>query len=407
MGWYELRAAAVEGLSQGLSGHEVARRLGVSPSAVAKWARLRGVMLQRGRRGGVAVLRPKGVPEPVEVPEDGFVDRGGKLTQAGRMLIAIRVKEGWSDQRMATELGVDRSTVWRERRRGTAGDGKYRWHSAQRRADEARKRPKPSKLVEGSQLRAEVVKRLKKRDSPEQISGRLKLDFPDREDMRVSHETIYQALYVQTAGALRHELKADQALRRGGSKRRTQSKLPPKTRGWIGEASVLTERPDEADTRKIPGHWEGDLIIGGDLKSALVTLDERTTRYTMMRRISVHDTITVTDVLTEMTKQLPASLWKSLTWDQGVEMAAHHRFTDQTGCKVYFCDPHSPWQRPTNENSNGLKRQYFPKGTDFTTVTDEEVTAAELQLNTRPRKSLEFETPAERLAKLVGVAATD
>ncbi|MBB1482243.1 IS30 family transposase [Tessaracoccus sp. MC1865] len=243
--------------------------------------------------------------------------------------------------------------------------------------------------------------------SPEQISGRLKLEFPDREDMWVSHETIYQALYIQTAGSLRHELTVDKALRQGRSKRRPRSKLPAKPRGWIGEDAVLAKRPEEADDKRVPGHWEGDLIIGSDLRSALVTLDERHTKYTMMRRVCVHDTFTVTDILTIMARELPASLWRSLTWDQGVEMAAHHRFTDETSCKVYFCDPHSPWQRPTNENSNGLKRQYFPKGTDFTRVTDAEVAAAEYELNTRPRKGLDYETPAEKLAKLVGVAPTD
>lgn len=402
------RSVAVAGLLEGLSGREVARRVGVSPGMVWKWAKLGGVMLQRGRLGGLAELREKKkrMPVPRPVPDADFVDERGRLTQAGRMLIQIRLGEGRSDAQIGDEIGVDRSTVWRERRRGSV-DGRYRWPAAQDRADRARSRPKTGKLAEGTALRAEVVARLNRHDSPEQIAGRLRRDFPDRKDMQVSHETIYQGLYVNTAGALRHELKVDQALRRGGTKRKPRSKLPPKPRGWIGEAARIVNRPPEAEDRSVPGHWEGDLIIGSDLRSALVTLDERTTRFTMMRRVSVHDSVTVTDILTEMARQLPQVMWKSLTWDQGVEMAAHHRFTDKTRCKVYFCDPHSPWQRPTNENSNGLKRQYFPKGTDFTQVTDAAVAAAEYELNTRPRKALDFETPAERLAQLVGVALTD
>lgn len=402
----EKRGVALAGLAEGLSAREVARGLGISPGMVWRWAKLEGVKLQHGRLGGVPELRPRAAREPRRVPEGDWVDGNGRLTQAGRMVIAIRLSEGRGDTWIAAELGVARSTVWRERQRGSV-EGKYRWRPAQTRADQARKRPKPGKLAPGSAVRAEVVERLKRRDSPEQISGRLKLDFPDREDMWVSHETIYQALYIQTAGSLRHELTVDKALRQGRSKRRPRSKLPAKPRGWIGEDAVLAKRPEEADDKRVPGHWEGDLIIGSDLRSALVTLDERHTKYTMMRRVCVHDTFTVTDILTIMARELPASLWRSLTWDQGVEMAAHHRFTDETSCKVYFCDPHSPWQRPTNENSNGLKRQYFPKGTDFTRVTDAEVAAAEYELNTRPRKGLDYETPAEKLAKLVGVAPTD
>lgn len=172
-------------------------------------------------------------------------------------------------------------------------------------------------LAPGSAVPAEVVERLKRRDSPEQISGRLKLDFPDREDMWVSHEAIYQALYIQTAGSLRHELTVDKALRQGRSKRRPRSKLPARPRGWIGEDAALAKRPDEADDKRVSGHWEGDLIIGSDLRSALVTLDERHTKYTMMRRVCVHDTFTVTDILTIMARELPASLWRSLTWPAG------------------------------------------------------------------------------------------
>ena len=188
--------------------------------------------------------------------------------------------------------------------------------------------------------------------------------------------------------------------------RRPRSKLPDRAgRSWIGKATI-TARPAEATDRAVPGHWEGDLIIGGDLRSALVTLFERNTRFCLISRIDVHDSQTVTDRLTQMAARLPTALWRSLTWDQGVEMADHARFTIATTCPVFFCDPHAPWQRPTNENGNGLIRDFFPKGTNFTAVTDPAVADAERLLNTRPRKILDYATPAEKLDQLLTVAST-
>ena len=287
--------------------------------------------------------------------------------------------------------------------------GRYRSRLAQRRADQRRRRPpKPDrvKIRPETDLWNEIVARLNGKQSPEQIAGRLRLDFPDRDDMQVSHETIYQALYVQGAGALRHELTVEKALRSGRTSRRPRSKLPRRSnRSWIGEATI-SARPAEAADRSVPGSWEGDLVIGGDLRSALITLFERNTRFAMISRLTIHDTATVTDRLTEMTARLPATLWRSLTWDQGTEMAEHARFTTATDCPVFFCDPHSPWQRPTNENGNGLIRDFFPKGTNFTKITDQQVAEAEHLLNTRPRKILDFATPAEKLDQLITVATS-
>ncbi|GAB3929951.1 IS30-like element ISCg2 family transposase [Microlunatus endophyticus] len=345
---------------------------------------------------------------PRQPPDGDYLDAAGHLTYSARILIGIRIREKRIHSQIARELGVHRSTVKREVNAGSV-EGRYRCKVAQQRADERRRRPKPCKIRPGTPLWEEVKTRLNDRQSPEQIAGRLRREFvgrADMDDMQVSHETIYQALYVQGAGALRHELTVEKALRSGRTSRRPRSKLPARTnRSWIGNATI-TARPAEADDRAVAGHWEGDLIIGGDLRSALITLFERTTRFCLISRIEVHDTTTVTDRLSQMAARLPTSLWRSLTWDQGVEMADHAQFSVASDCPVFFCDPHSPWQRPTNENGNGLIREFFPKGTDFTQVTDDAVAEAERLLNTRPRKILSFATPAETLNQLLTVAPT-
>lgn len=214
--------------------------------------------------------------------------------------------------------------------------------------------------------------------------------------MQVSPETIYHALYVQAAGGLRHELTVEQALRQGRTSRKPRSKLGPRSnRSWIGDATIANRPPQAAD-RAIPGHWEGDLVIGTEGRSALITLVERSSRFLLISRIDAHDTTTVTSRLTAMAESLPHR-FASITWDQGVEMAAHAGFTVATGCPVWFAEPHSPWQRPTNENSNGLIRDYYPKSTDFSLVSDADITAMQDQLNRRPRKVLDYATPAETL----------
>ncbi|MFC7626114.1 IS30 family transposase [Microlunatus sp. GCM10028923] len=404
-----MRARVLELVAAGESCTEAARQVGANARSVVRWANLAGMELQPGRIGGIAAVsefrrRPR-LRHPRVLPEGDHLDENGRLTLAGRVVIAIRLRERWRHAAIARELGVHRSTVKREVDAGSV-DGRYRCRIAQRRAEERRRRPKPDrvKIRPGTELWDELIVRLNNKQSPEQISGRLARDFAGRDDMQVSHETIYQALYVQGAGALRHELGVEKALRSGRTTRRPRSKLGPRSnRSWIGEATI-TARPAEADDRAVPGHWEGDLIIGGDLRSALITLFERNTRFCLISRLTVHDTATVTDRLTQMAGRLPAALWRSLTWDQGVEMADHAKFTTVTDCPVFFCDPHSPWQRPTNENGNGLLREFFPKGTDFTTITDHQVLEAERLLNTRPRKILDFATPAEKLDQLLTVA---
>ena len=259
-------------------------------------------------------------------------------------------------------------------------------------------------------LRAEVVALLEDGASPRQISARLRWAHPDNEAMRISHEQIYQALYVQGAGSLRQQLKVDKALRSGRTRRLPRSPLaglPRRSnRSWI-EGARISARPPEADDRAVPGHWEGDLAIGTDGRSALITLVERRSRFTLMRRLGDdHRATTVTDALIEMVRALPQALFSTITWDQGVEMADHARFTAASGIRVYFADPHSPWQRPTNENTNGLTRQYFAKGTDFSTITDAQVQAAQDQLNRRPRLVLNAMTPSEKLNEIINGATT-
>lgn len=382
-------------LRQGLSGGQAACRLGVPRATLLRWVRLSGVELQRGRLGGLAEVRPKKGRPRAQAPAGPFLDENGRLDLAARMLIQVRLRDRWSYRAIAAELGVAASTVSREIA-AHALDGVYRAKAAHRAAVKARGRSGNPKLVPGSPLRQAVVDGFNDKRSPEQISGRLRRDFPDQHDMQVSPETIYHALYVQAAGGLRHELTVEQALRQHRTSRKPRSKLGPRSnRSWIGDATI-SNRPPQAADRAIPGHWEGDLIIGTEGRSALITLVERSSRFLLISRIDVHDTTTVTSRLTAMAESLP-DRFATITWDQGVEMAGHARFTVATGCPVFFADPHSPWQRPTNENSNGLIRDYYPKNTDFTQVSDVDITAMQDQLNRRPRKVLDYATPAETL----------
>ena len=304
---------------------------------------------------------------------------------------------------------MHRSSVTRELHRNRVA-GVYSVRVAQARTVANQARPQPRKLdrPEHAPLRAVVLEGLTAHWSPQQIQGELVQRFPDDESMRISHETLYQALYVQGRGSLRAELAREKALRSGRTSRVPASKLAARPRGksWVGDAAI-TARPAEAIDRAVPGHWEGDLVIGARGSGAAITLVERATRYLMLARLpGRRDAATVTDRLTAMITTLPAHLAKTLTWDQGAELADHARFTVATDCKVYFCDPHSPWQRGTNENTNGLIREFFPKGTDFTTITDEEITHVEHLLNTRPRATLDFHTPAHKLNALLTVAHT-
>jgi IS30 family transposase len=242
-----------------------------------------------------------------------------------------------------------------------------------------------------------VIEDLERMWSPEEIANRLRDEFPHDPEMWVSHETIYKSLFIQGRGELRRELA--RCLRSGRAQRRAQGRLGNRSR--IADMVMISERPPEAADRAVPGHWEGDLIIGKNGKSAIATLVERSTRYVLLAKVADQRAETVRNALTERVQTLPEHLWRSLTWDQGIEMAQHHQFSLDTGIDVYFCDPHSPWQRGSNENTNGLLRQYFPKGTPLGGYDQEHLDAVAAQLNGRPRKTLDWQTPAERLAPLV------
>lgn len=306
-------------------------------------------------------------------------------------------------RQIAAELVRSPSTISREiRRNGALWRGKewtYRPHAAQRRAEERRPRPKTGKIGQNPELRDFIQHHLALRWSPEQICQALRSAFPDRPEMLVVHETIYQALYVQGRGELRRELA--RALRTGRTMRRPH-RQSCKRQQRIRDMVMISERPPEVADRAVPGHWEGGLIIGKEGKSAIATLVERSIRYVLLAPLPKdHSASSTRDALVEVVRSLPPHLKRSLTWDQGTEMAAHKAFTIATDIPVYFCDPASPWQRGSNENINGLLRQYFPKTTDLSVHTPEHPAAVIAELNSRPRKTLGWETPAERLAKLL------
>ena len=300
---------------------------------------------------------------------------------------------------IAAGIGKNKSTVSREVRAHSV-EGVYLPHRAQRDAAVARARPKTSKLATHPVLRERVKLGLEKKLSPEQISRRLVKDFPDDESMRVSHETIYQALYFQARGGLKREVQA--ALRTGRTRRKPQRQPDQRRHRFVEEMIMISERPADVEDRAVPGHWEGDLIMGENNRSAIGTLVERATRYTLLVHLpDGHDAEQVRDGLIATMQTLPDHLRGSLTWDQGSEMARHKQFSMATDIAVYFCDPHSPWQRGTNENTNGLLRQYFPKGTDLNVYGPEDLEHVAQELNGRPRKTLDWDTPAERLRDLL------
>nr|WP_242002251.1 IS30 family transposase [Kribbella steppae] len=300
---------------------------------------------------------------------------------------------------IAAGIGKNKSTISREVGAHSI-EGLYLPHQAHRDAATARARPKTCKLVTDPVLRGQVEQGLEKKLSPEQICNRLVKDFPDDESMRVSHETIYQALYFQARGGLKREVVT--ALRTGRTRRKPQRQPDQRRPRFVDEMIMISDRPAEAEDRAVPGHWEGDLIMGENNQSAIATLVERATRYTMLVHLpGGHDAEQVRDGLIATMKTLPEHLRGSLTWDQGCEMARHKQFTIATDIAVYFCDPHSPWQRGTNENTNGLLRQYFPKGTDLSAHGPEDLEHVAQELNGRPRKTLDWDTPAERLRDLL------
>jgi IS30 family transposase len=320
------------------------------------------------------------------------------LTLAEREEISRVMMAGQSVRSIAASLRRAPSTVSREINRNGGQDG-YRANLADQCAWDRARRPKPCKLVENRRLANIVASKLQLRWSPEQIAGWLTQLFPGYEDYQVSHETIYRSLYIQARGALKKELLAH--LRRTRAMRRSRHHTQKTDdHGKIVDAVSISERPATVEDRAIPGHWEGDLPCGSH-NSQIATLVERQTRYVMLVKVAGKDTETVINALIENAHQLPQELYKSLTWDRGKELAAHKRFTLATDIKVYFCDPQSPWQRGSNENTNGLLRQYFPKGIDLSNYSQHDLNAVARQLNERPRKTLNYETPAQRFEQSV------
>ncbi len=316
------------------------------------------------------------------------------LTLQEREEISRGVAVGDSARRIAARLGRSPSTITRELSRH-GGRCCYRAAEADWRAWDRARRPQPCKLARQPLLGRIVAAKLREDWSPEQIAGWLKLEFPHDETMRVSHETIYLTLFVQARGALKRELVAH--LRRSRSIRRPRTaSRANRGQGQIVDAASIRERPAEAADRAIPGHWEGDLLAGA-ANSQLATLVERHSRFLLLIAVDGKDTRSVTSALSREVSRLPQQLRSSLTWDRGLEMADHARFTIATDVKVYFCDPQSPWQRGSNENTNGLLRQYLPKRTDLSNLTQPQLDAIATKLNTRPRRTLDFKTPAATL----------
>jgi IS30 family transposase len=370
-----------EGVRSGLGVGEAGRAAGVSPEMAYRWFRQAGGVKSNG-------------PRPA----------GGRFLSVGeREEIAVGLAAGQSVRVIAARLGRSPSTVSREVARNSRGRRYYRALAAQGQAQWRARRPKTAKLACNLVLRAWVQDKLDHRWSPEQISVMLEREFADDPGMRVSHETIYQSIYVQGRGALRRELAA--CLRTGRALRKPRRREGER-RGKIPGMVMISERPAEVADRAVPGHWEGDLIIGKDNKSAIGTLVERSTRFVLLLHLPAgHGPAAVAEAMTEAMASLPEQLRRSLTWDQGREMSDHRQISIDTGLEVYFCDPHSPWQRGSNENTNGLLRQYFPKGTDLAVHSREHLQAVADELNGRPRKTLDWRTPAQALDQVLEQAA--
>jgi IS30 family transposase len=374
----EAQVAFWDGIRAGLGVEEAAVAAGVNRGQGWRWLRA---------AGGVKQAAPR-------APSSGRFLRAWEREE-----IAVGLAEGLSCRLIAARLAPGRaaSTVSREVRRNSVR-GVYRAHLAAREAQDRARRPKPAKLAASGELREWVEGRLAMRWSPEQVSAMLEAEFPDRPEMRVSPETIYQSLYVQGRGALRRELAA--CLRSGRAARKPR-RAGEERRGKIPGMVNVSERPAEAADRAVPGHWEGDLIAGRANKTHIGTLVERSTRFTMLVPMPGGKApAAFADAVIPVVGALPEALRRSLTWDQGSEMGQHQRIAVAADCEVYFCDPHSPWQRGTNENTNGLLRQYFPKGTDLP-ADPQRLQAVADELNGRPRKTLGWKTPAQAMAALL------
>ncbi len=350
-------------------------------------------LLDRGHSSVQRVLGKTGGIRPPEKKRSRLA-----LTMSEREEISRGIVAGQSFRAIAVSLNRAVSTVSREVNR-SGGRRDYRANQADQAAWQRAHRPKRCKLVQNRALAGIVAKKLQLNWAPEQIAGWLKRTYADDENYRVSHETIYRSLYIQARGALKKELL--QHLRRKRAMRRSRHHTQKTDdHGRITDAVSISERPASVEDRAVPGHWEGDLISGSN-NSHIATLVERRTRYVMLAKLNGKDTETVINALIRQAHKLPKELYKSLTWDRGKEMADHQRFSLATDIEVYFCDPKSPWQRGSNENTNGLLRQYFPKGTDLSVHSQAKLNAVARQLNERPRKTLEYYSPAEKFSECV------
>jgi transposase, IS30 family len=357
----------------------------IGPVVGVHWGTVRNIVQPLG-----GVIRP-----------EMWQPSGARLSLDERVEIRIGLEQGRSFRAIGEAIGRNASTVCREVNANGGRDG-YRPMASHKRARHAARRPKPTKLACNEKLRDVVVEGLEKLWSPQQISRRLAEEFGDDPDMRVSHETIYKSLYVQGRGELRREL--TRCLRSGRAKRIPRGRS--ERRGRIPDMVMISERPAEVQDRAVPGHWEGDLIVGKGNKSAIGTLVERSTRFVMLLHLpDGQGAESVRDAMTRTIQTLPDALRRSITWDQGKEMTQHAKFTVETGIPVYFCDPHSPWQRGSNENTNGLLRQYLPKGTDLSTYDQTDLDRIADSLNGRPRQTLNWQTPTEALNQVL-VATT-
>lgn len=378
-------------VAAGASTENAAVAVGVSRPVGYRWfAGSGGVMPARRVRES-----PASLPAP----------QGRRLGPADREEIAHLLRSKKTYEQIAEAIGFDKSTVSREIGRNTSG-GVYRATTAQKLADQRAHagRQKVTKLVPGTRLHAEVVRRLEHNQSPEQIANRLRLDFPDDPEMRVSYETIYTSIYVQGRGALRKDLAGH--LRTGRAMRKPRAQARERNQKWGGSplrnVVSISERPPEVEDRAVPGHWEGDLITGTGNLSAIGTLVERATGFLGLLHLpGDHTALTVQTAMCDYMATLPDVLRRTLTWDRGVEMANHVKIAEATGLDIYFADPHSPWQRGSNENTNGLLRQYFPKGTDLSLWGPGYLRQVALEMNNRPRKRLGWRTPAEALDQLL------
>ena len=377
---FEVRDVYWQARAQGVRPLQAGQAAGVSRAAVRKWVKA---------SGGVRPRPP--------VPRSPL-----RLSLAEREEISRGLAAGWSLAAIGRGLGRPTSTVSREVGRN-GGRRRYRAARADKRALALAVRPKRAKLAACQLLCERVEQDLRARWSPQQISARLRVQFPDQPEMRVSHETIYTSLFVQARGTLRQELTG--FLRTGRAVRRPQGRVSD-GRGVIPGMVMISERPAEVEDRAVPGHWEGDLIVGRNGKSWIGTLVERSTRFVLLLHLpDGPGAVSVNAALAAKILELPAELRRSITWDQGREMYLHRSFTVDTGVQIYFCDPHSPWQRGSNENTNGLLRQYFPKGTDLSVHTAEHLDAVARELNGRPRQTLDWKTPWEALNELVALTA--